>query len=105
MKRIGDLGKDFCGLSIWQDGPASLPSGLTCPTPESPFQAVRSLKNASETNSRIVGGNDVDRATTWPWIVDLDFCGGSIVSKNPSGESDWILTGDFISTLRFLSQF
>ena len=94
MKRIGDLGKNLCGLDIWQEGPPSLPPGLTCPRPDTPFaSSSRSFGSKSEAVSRIVGGQDVDRETTWPWIVDLDFCGGSIISKNPSGQSDWILTG------------
>jgi len=83
MNKIREMGRNFCGLDAWQEGPVSLPAGLSCPAPENPFQ---------RSANRIVGGQDVDRATTWPWIVDLNGCGGSIISKNPTGQSDWILT-------------
>lgn len=83
MNKIRTMGRDFCGLNDWEEGPVSLPAGLTCPTPENPFE---------RSSNRIVGGEDVDRASTWPWIVDLNGCGGSIISQNPSGQSDWILT-------------
>jgi len=83
MNKIRDMGREFCDFAIWEEGPVSLPAGLSCPAPENPFQ---------RSADRIVGGQDVDRATTWPWIVDLNGCGGSIISKNPSGKSDWILT-------------
>jgi len=86
MNKIRDMGREFCDFAIWEEGPVSLPAGLSCPAPENPFQ---------RSADRIVGGQDVDRATTWPWIVDLNGCGGSIISKNPSGKSDWILTGTF----------
>jgi hypothetical protein len=88
LNKIRDMGRNFCGLDAWQEGPVSLPAGLSCPNPANPFQR-------SDSANRIVGGQDVDRATTWPWIVDMNGCGGSIISKNPSGASDWILTGTF----------
>ena len=89
MNKIRDMGRNLCGLDAWQEGPVSLPAGLSCPAPENPFQ---------RSANRIVGGQDDDRASTWPWIVDLEgeaYCGGSIISKNPSGQSDWILTCNF----------
>lgn len=82
------IGSDFCELDQvdpWEQGPASLPPGLSCPTPEVPFLP-------SDTDDRIVGGQNVNRLSHWPWIVSLGGCGGSIISKNPSGKSDWILT-------------
>jgi hypothetical protein len=89
MNKIRDMGRNLCSLDAWQEGPVSLPAGLSCPAPDNPFQ---------RSANRIVGGQDVDRATTWPWIVELEgeaYCGGSIISKNPSGQSDWILTCNF----------
>ena len=85
---IRNIGRDFCELESWEQGPVSLPPGLSCPTPEVPFLP-------SDTDDRIVGGQNVDRLSHWPWIVSLGGCGGSIISKNPSEKNDWILTGCF----------
>jgi hypothetical protein len=79
LNGIRDVGRDWCGYNDWEQGPVSLPAGLTCPNP-------------SGSSSRIVGGQVVDRLSTWPWIVNLDGCGGSIITQNAEG-SDWILTG------------
>ena len=103
MKQIGDLGKRWCGMDIWEEGPSSLPSGLSCPAPEMPYGSEsegssdpRSSIEELELSARIVGGQEVDRASSWPWIVDIstqmDSCGGSIISKNSSPQSDFILT-------------
>ena len=94
FKRIRDLGRSFCGVDFWQDGPASLPPGLFCPDPKIPFVSdTRNLESKSKAAGRIFGGQVVDRLTTWPWIVDLESCAGSIITKNPTGQNDWILTG------------
>ncbi|CAG5079281.1 Oidioi.mRNA.OKI2018_I69.PAR.g9215.t1.cds [Oikopleura dioica] len=87
----------LCGNSIiggdgWEAGPASMPSGLTCADPTSPFTARRKRKIKDFATSKIVGGQTVDRKSTWPWIVKTPGCGGTIISANPSGTSDWILT-------------
>jgi len=97
MKQIGDLGKRWCGMDIWEEGPSSLPSGLSCPAPEiQEGSGSRSSITEPEPSARIVGGQEVDRASSWPWIVDIsdqmDSCGGSIISKNSSPQSDFILT-------------
>ena len=79
LNGILDVGRDWCGYNSWEQGPVSLPAGLTCPNP------------IGQSN-RIVGGQVVDRASTWPWIVNIGGCGGSIITQNAEG-SDWILTG------------
>ena len=103
--RNGEIRKNrfdqlLCGNSIiggdgWESGPASMPSGLTCADPTNPFSARRKRKIKDFATSKIVGGQTVDRKTTWPWIVKTPGCGGSIISANPSGTNDWILTGKF----------
>ena len=83
----------------WEAGPASMVPGLTCAAPDSPFAVRRRRKIKNTAQSKIVGGQVVDRASTWPWIVRLPGCGGSIISQNPSGTNDWILTGTFLQKI------
>ena len=71
--------------------------GLTCANPGNPFSVRRKRKIKNMATSKIIGGQVVNRESTWPWIVKLPGCGGSIISKNPSGENDWILTGSFLT--------
>jgi len=87
----------LCGNAIiggdgWEAGPGSMVPGLTCAAPGAPFTARRKRKIKSSAHSKIVGGQIVNRETTWPWIVRLPGCGGSIITQNPTGENDWILT-------------
>ena len=69
----------------YESGPNFLPSGLSCPNQAAPVSR----------SDRIIGGTQVNRESTWPWLVKLPGCGGSIISKNPVGQNDWILTGKF----------
>jgi len=87
--------KNISGGDGWEAGPGSMVPGLTCAAPGAPFTARRKRKIKSSAHSKIVGGQIVNRETTWPWIVRLPGCGGSIITQNPTGENDWILTGKF----------
>ena len=70
----------------FESGPDSIPNDLSCPNPAVPISRI----------NKIIGGNLISREQSWPWIVKVPGCSGSIISRNPIGQNDWILTGSFL---------